>query len=373
VHAVLSRPLVTILINNYNYAAFLGAAIESALRQTHEPLEVLVVDDGSTDGSREVISRFGNAVRAIYKPNGGQASAFNTGFSKSRGEIVTFLDADDMLLETTVAQVVDAFVRNPTVGLIQCRVEVTDGDGTPLGIFIPPAYVSMPIGDLRGEPRDLINASWWSSTSGISVASRVLKDVLPLPEHLWPISADTGVAITSALCASVVSLEITGAYYRSHGGNYANRRALSISRTAAHVRREIASQAYIREFAERLSVPGYPSDPYSAPNPILLMQRMMLLKLGGRDDHLPGDTVRTVGWLGVKAALRRPDVGRPLKLLSASWFIIMAFLPRFAAQWVATKTLLQPNRPRFLAILTRTKRRRRSAGSSRKRAAKHEE
>jgi hypothetical protein len=360
--AVLSRPLVTILINNYNYAAFVGAAIESALVQTYEPFEVLVVDDGSTDGSREVISRFGNAVRTIYKPNGGQASAFNAGFSESRGDIVTFLDADDVLLETTVAQVVDAFVQHPAVGLIQCRVEVADANGTPLGIFIPPAYVRLPIGDLRGQPQDLINASWWSSTSGISVASHVLKDVLPLPEHLWPISADTGVAITSALCAPVISLEVTGAYYRSHGGNYANRRALSIARTAAHVRREFACHAYIREFAERLSIPGYPIDPYSAPNTILLMQRMMLLKFGGRGDHLPGDSARTVGWLGVKAALRRPDVGSPVKLLSAAWFIIMAFLPRFAAQWVATNTLLQRNRPRLItAALARPMRRRRSA------------
>jgi Glycosyl transferase family 2 len=364
----LSRPLVTILINNYNYAAFVGAAIESALAQTWEPLEVLVVDDGSTDGSREVISQFGNAVRAIYKPNGGQASAFNAGFSKSQGEIVTFLDADDLLLETTVAQVVDAFLHHPDAGLIQYRVEITDADGTPLGIFIPPAYVSMPSGDLRGEPRDLVNTSWWSSTSGISVASRVLKDVLPLPEHLWPISADTGVVITSALCAPVVSLEITGGYYRSHGGNYANRRALSISRTAAHGRLEVSRHAYLSEFAARMSVPGYPTDPYSAPNSILLMQRMILLKSGRKDARLPGDSVRTVGWSGVKAALHRPDIENPVKLLSAAWFIIMAFLPRFAAQWVATKTLLQPNRPRLMTLaLVRTMRRRRSRSSLRSR------
>src|SRR6476646_282737 len=91
-----TEPLVSILINNYNYERFLKDAIDSALNQTYSKIEVIVVDDGSTDNSRSVIESYQDKVTAIFKENGGQASAFNTGFEASQGEIICFLDADDM-------------------------------------------------------------------------------------------------------------------------------------------------------------------------------------------------------------------------------------------------------------------------------------
>ena len=88
-------PLVSIVVNNYNYASYLAQAIESALGQTYPHTEVVVVDDGSTDGSWEIVASYGDRVRALRKVNGGQASAFNAGFEMSRGEIVWFVDSDD--------------------------------------------------------------------------------------------------------------------------------------------------------------------------------------------------------------------------------------------------------------------------------------
>ena len=92
------RPLVSIVINNYNYARFLRAAIDSALSQSYASIEVLVVDDGSTDQSRAIIDSYGDRIRPVLKKNGGQASALNTGFAQCQGGIVIFLDADDILL-----------------------------------------------------------------------------------------------------------------------------------------------------------------------------------------------------------------------------------------------------------------------------------
>ena len=80
--------LVSIIVNNYNYGRFLGEAIDSALGQTYPRLEVIVVDDGSTDNSRDVISSYAGQLTALLKCNGGQASAFNAGFAASRGEVV---------------------------------------------------------------------------------------------------------------------------------------------------------------------------------------------------------------------------------------------------------------------------------------------
>src|SRR5258707_8837609 len=99
-----SMPLVSILINNFNYGRFLPEAIESALGQTHPRLEVIVVDDGSTDNSREVIARYGNRVLPVLKDNGGQASAFNPGFRCSHGGVIPFLDGQDALFSPPPAR-----------------------------------------------------------------------------------------------------------------------------------------------------------------------------------------------------------------------------------------------------------------------------
>ena len=103
------EPLVSILINNYNYGRYLGVAIESALAQTYRRLEVVVVDDGSTDDSREVITSFAGRVVSVLKINGGQPSAYNSGFNASRVDIICFLDADDWFLPVKTARVVEAF------------------------------------------------------------------------------------------------------------------------------------------------------------------------------------------------------------------------------------------------------------------------
>jgi glycosyltransferase involved in cell wall biosynthesis len=109
-------PLVSILINNYNYGRFLNEAIDSALNQTYSNIEVIVVDDGSTDNSQEIIDSYQDRIVPIIKQNGGQASAFNTGFSASKGEIICFLDADDIFLPEKVAEIVNIFVSNEEVG-----------------------------------------------------------------------------------------------------------------------------------------------------------------------------------------------------------------------------------------------------------------
>src|SRR6266481_6272936 len=87
------RPLVSILISNYNYGTYLGDAIESALQQTYDKLEVVICDDGSTDGSRQILERYRSQDRRIivvYQGNSGQSLALNAAFQKSAGDIICF-------------------------------------------------------------------------------------------------------------------------------------------------------------------------------------------------------------------------------------------------------------------------------------------
>lgn len=91
----MTQPLVSIVIANYNYSAYIGSAIESALEQSHQPVEVIVVDDGSTDASREVIARY--PVKTVLQENQGLPAARNNGAALARGEYILFLDSDDIL------------------------------------------------------------------------------------------------------------------------------------------------------------------------------------------------------------------------------------------------------------------------------------
>ena len=106
----IAAPLVSIVVNNYNYARFLPRSIGSALAQTYPLVEVVVVDDASTDGSQEIIQAYGQRVTPVLRAvNGGQGAALNSSFAASRGEIVIFLDADDCLYPRAVETVIRQF------------------------------------------------------------------------------------------------------------------------------------------------------------------------------------------------------------------------------------------------------------------------
>jgi glycosyltransferase involved in cell wall biosynthesis len=98
--------LASVIVNNYNYGRFVQEAIDSALDQSYPLTEVIVVDDGSTDQSREIIARYGDRIIPVFKENGGQASAFNAGFRASRGQVIAFLDADDALFPNVIENAV---------------------------------------------------------------------------------------------------------------------------------------------------------------------------------------------------------------------------------------------------------------------------
>lgn len=122
-------PLVSILVVNHNYARYLPFALDSALAQSYPAVEVVVVDDGSTDDSRDVLTRYAGRIVPILKPNGGQGSAINAGFQACRGQIVTFLDADDVYLPDRIAEVVAAFQGEPSAEWVFHELEYIDEQG----------------------------------------------------------------------------------------------------------------------------------------------------------------------------------------------------------------------------------------------------
>lgn len=119
-------PTVSVVIVAYNKADTLAVAVESVLCQSYRDFEILVVDDGSTDGTAQVAASFGQKIRYLPKPNGGTGSARNLGIRESRGRFVAFLDGDDLWLQKKLELEMAAFDREPDNVAVQCSAYCVD-------------------------------------------------------------------------------------------------------------------------------------------------------------------------------------------------------------------------------------------------------
>lgn len=332
-----TEPLVSIIIANYNYGRFLPAAIDSALQQSYPEIEVIVVDDGSTDNSCEIIVDYGDQILPIFKENGGQASALNAGFGQSHGDVVIFLDADDVLLGNTAQRVVEAFQANPSLAKVMYRVEIIDINGRPTGDVRPYPYLPNRNGDLYRHvltfPFDMI----WMATSGNAFAASVLREILPVPEQDFSILADFYLSHLAPLFGEVVFLKDIGAYYRIHGGN--NHLQSTTSVNLAQMRQNLAyahkTCIYIKSIADRLGLEERPDKVSDLFSVSLLSERLISLKLDPDGHPIVGDTLWRLFWPAIMASRRRFDVMWPLRILYMLWFISMLLAPKPLARPLA--------------------------------------
>jgi glycosyltransferase involved in cell wall biosynthesis len=214
------RPLVSVLIANYNYAHFIGQAIESVLSQTYSHVEVVVCDDGSTDDSVNVISRYAARdarVRWVHRPNGGMAAAWNTAYKMSSGDIVCTLDADDTFLPRKVELVVQRFCDHPQSGLvIHSLMVVDDRDDEVQTIPILPKIEEGWIADAVTR-----RGGRWRSvqTSGLSFRRDVCRYVFPIVESTFRRGPDGFVGTLLPLLTEVSVVDEVLARYRVHSLN----------------------------------------------------------------------------------------------------------------------------------------------------------
>jgi hypothetical protein len=202
--------LVSIIINNYNYGRYVAAAIDSALAQTWKPLEVIVVDDGSTDDSWAVIQRYGNRVHAIRQVNGGQGAAYNAGFAAAKGEWVLFLDSDDMLDVGAVARMLS--LANDKVVKVQGYLRRIDADGRPLGGAVP--YIAHD-GDVTPIV-ERFRQYGGPPSSGNLYRRSAIAPYFPMHALAWRRSADTVPGLLCAFHGLIATVPDTIGCYRLH-------------------------------------------------------------------------------------------------------------------------------------------------------------
>ena len=210
-------PRVSVVVAAYNYADYLGAAIESALGQDvpDGELEVIVVDDGSTDATPEVVASFGDRIRAIRQDNQGLVGATHTGIAAARGEFITFLDADDEWPRDRTRKLVDAMDRHPQAGVVYGDMEIIDADGRRLHRSFRELTGLEPLtGRVYGR---LLAAN--AVSAGAMMVRAALKDTFHPPVADAPLQQDWWIVCRVAEVADVVAIPDVVNRYRHHGSN----------------------------------------------------------------------------------------------------------------------------------------------------------
>ena len=319
------RPLATIVIVNYNYARFIEAAIDSALEQSYEPLEVIVVDDGSTDNSRRTIAGYGKRVRVILQKNAGQGAAYNAGWLASCGEFLIFLDSDDVLRREAMQKVVAAFAHSSAVK-VQFYLRQVDRELKPLGYLLP-SY-----GFPGMDPREQIAAYGYYASppaSGNAYRKSFLDEIMPIAdEELYRHAPDgytTGLAGVAGKIASIP--EVLG-FYRVHGENYGGEGGVKGIQQLHHmfmrdVKREQSQHAFKDHFDFH-----FPEDS-SRYCPGHTKLRLLSLRMLPSEHPITTDRTGNLMFCGLISAMRFPHLKLHQRLVVAVGFLALGLVPRW--------------------------------------------
>jgi glycosyltransferase involved in cell wall biosynthesis len=215
----LAKPFVSVLIDTYNHERFIEEAIVSVLEQDFpaSEREILVVDDGSTDRTPEIVRKFEPHVRLLRKENGGQASAFNAGTPECGGEIIAFLDGDDWWEKSKLSVVSAELAANPDIGEIGHGLFEVDESGKRIASNTPDRPYETRLKDTQ-EAREFIPLRSFLGTSRLTVRRRILRQVTPLPEALC-VEADELLATQAAALGGARILQQPLTNYRFHSAN----------------------------------------------------------------------------------------------------------------------------------------------------------
>ena len=256
----MAQPLLSILIDTYNHENFIEEAIVSALEQDfpRKERELVIVDDGSTDRTPEILQKFSKDARILRKPNGGQASAFNHGISHCAGQLVAFLDGDDFWRRDKLTSVVSELDAHPGIGATGHGIVETDETGRQLAVHMPRSTVENHLRS-KTEAREFLSIRACLGTSRFTARRTTLEKFLPVPDALV-IEADEYLFTCAAAYDGVRVLPHPLTSYRLHSSNLYQSRNL----TPERLRRKLSSlDSLTMNLPSRITAAGVPAESVS--------------------------------------------------------------------------------------------------------------
>ena len=345
--------LVSVVIPNWNYGEFLRAAIDSALGLDWPAVEVIVVDDGSTDNSRAVIESYGDRILALFQANQGQSAACNAGFAHVKGEVVIFLDSDDLLDRSIVKEI--AAVWRPGISKVQFQMKIVDAQGNATGSTFPQYNVVPTPQEIR---KWALRAAAYPTAvgSGNAYARRFLDKIFPL--DCTERASDSYCVTAAPYLGDVVTVAKPLVSYRVHGRNEGAMSTLQVDRFG----RELARALWRFQYAQRIALSAGTSIPDAVvwKSLAVLPYRLASLRLAPGAHPIPRDSVAAVVRDTVKASFVPQGRAAQARAVLLAWTILVALLPRTASERLVLWRFASPSRPealrRLLAVLRVVKR-----------------
>ena len=214
----MAKPFVSVLIDTYNHERFIEKAVVSVLEQDFPAAEreILVVDDGSSDGTPEIVQKFEPHLRVLRKLNGGQASAFNTGIPECTGEIVAFLDGDDWWARKKLTSVVQAMAVDASVGIVGHGIVIVGRDGGEQSVMLGEGF-RFHANTIAGG-KLFRRRGAFLGTSRMTIRAELLRRIGAVPESI-EIQADEYLFTLASVLSEAQILPEALTYYRMHDGN----------------------------------------------------------------------------------------------------------------------------------------------------------
>jgi len=333
--------LISVVIPNFNYAEYVAQAIESALSLDWPRVEVIVVDDGSTDDSREVIARFADRVTIIHQPNGGQIAACNAGFARSRGDVVVFLDADDLLHPSLMREV--AQVWRSGISKVQVQMKVVDASGNATGAVLPQFHVVPSSADVK---RWVMSSASYPTPpgSGNVYARSYLEKIFPLAGE--DRAADSYCLAAAPHLGDVVTIAKPLVSYRVHGRNDGAMASLDKRRFAIELRRARARFQYADGLPNGTFLPR--GEATLNRSLTLLPYRLASLKLLPEQHPLPRDAAWKVLRDLAVACCTPQGVSLKARAALCVWSVSLAVAPPQLGDRLALWRFSSGSRPQLL-------------------------
>ena len=212
---------VSVVIATHNRAGYIGQAIHSALEQTAPPFEVIVVDDGSTDATPRVLAEFASDIRIVNQPHKGRSAARNAGANHVRGDIIAFLDSDDLWLPHKLAKQLELLESRPTIGVVHAFSDVVDENGVRLKR--PTSYRQKLYRRAlkRGYTYEGMSRECTLFLSTVAVRCECWKRVGPMDTDI-PAFEDWDWYLRASRETEIATIAETLVHYRHHSGNTAS-------------------------------------------------------------------------------------------------------------------------------------------------------